>query len=493
MSVGIPISDVKKNLATKLQAELVVQESNHILKLYIIDRASERVWIPYYYGKTLCVTDEPFEKSYGTTDISSIHANTKNVQDINFDIYFQLMRDQPEVIKECLDYLYRDGCLIFKGCTGFGKSIAIMYTAYSLKKLTIVYVTRDLFCKQLKQDFCKMTNAVVWAPDGKTKTPPNNVQVIIVMPGRFHYIPLDLVKKVGVLIVDEVHTVCTPQNVLPLLSIHPQYVMGCSATPTRRGVLHTMLKTMFGPNRVIRSLDVPLRVIKWNTGIRIPYFPGGRGADWTAHAEYVCTCDERHMAIAEVVAKIIGMNKEESESSDISELFARFSPPKRKEKETDERYEERKKALKPPYKIIGLTGNVKDHIPSLKEVFKEKGISCDHMDGKKPFYDECDILLGHPSKVGVGFDQKATCRNFSGIRINVVFQFLSCKSVELAEQEVGRGCRADVCFLICMVDNNQISRNHWNKGMLPFLETLDDIEILEYPDLEKKKRERKNK
>lgn len=493
MSVGIPISEVKKKLAIKLQDELNINEGKQPLKLYIIDKPSGKVWVPYYHGKLLCVTDKPFEKSYGKVSISDVSANTSNKYDAKFDIYFELLGDQPEVLKECLDFLYNDGCVILKACTGFGKSIAIMYSAFSLGKLTIVYVTRDIFCKQLKQDFCKMTNAVVWEPHHKSKVPPANVQVIIVMPGRFHYVPENLVKQVGTLIVDEVQTVSTFQNVGPLLSIHPQYVMGCSATPTRRGVLHPMLKTIFGPNRVIRSLETPLRVIKWNTGIRIPYFQGGKGADWSAHVEYVCTCEERHVSIAEFVGKIIAMNSENSESSDISDLFAQFSPPKRKENESDEQYEKRKQALKPPYKIIGLTGNVKDHIPSLKEVLLEKGISCDHMDAKKPYYDECDILLGHPSKVGVGFDQKATCRNFSGTRINVVFQFLSCKSVELAEQEVGRGCRADLCFLICMVDNNQISKNHWNKGMLPFLETLDDVEILEYPNLEKKKRERKKK
>jgi superfamily II DNA or RNA helicase len=111
-------------------------------------------------------------------------------------------------------------------------------------------------------------------------------------------------------------------------------------------------------------------------------------------------------------------------------------------------------------KILVLTDR-KEMIEQISKRLEEKNIEHDFLFGSKKKYKDTKILLGTWAKIGVGFDEKTACENFSGIRIDLVFLLFSTKQTWLVEQSVGRAFRADMPAVVDFVDNHGTSKSHF--------------------------------
>lgn len=462
MAVCVKRSSITKKIAHKIHQELVLNNGTELMKFYNI--ADNLVALPYYYAKLLVEDAErPFADVLDILDVSHIKVNERK-QHVKrpFSVKFTLNERQVPIMDSVMKELEKNGSILLKACTGFGKSMAAMHVACEAGGglITFILVTRKQFCSQLAASFIEETDAVVWVPSDKKLVPPEGVNVIICMPLRFHYVPQDLIQNIGTLIIDEAHLTCTTQCIPVYLALKPRYIMALTATPKRRNGMDIMLKMLCGPKPIIKKLDTPVRVIKWNTGIKIPYFKGH--TMWNDHKLYIATHKERNQMIANFIGKVIAMRKRGPPKGDsVTQCLSYL---------TKEKWN----------KVICMTAEAQNHRKLIGEELDAIGVSHDYMDAKKHKYKESDCLFGTPDKVGTGFDQKSASSNFDGRRINVVLNTLMAATPEGNEQRAGRGCRAPICIFVCMVDKNRLSEKHWEEAILPYIAGLDDVEVVEY-------------
>lgn len=310
--------------------------------------------------------------------------------------------------------------------------------------------------------FRNFSDAVVWTPSHtkKERTPPQGVQIIITTPGRFHYIPPELLEKVGTLAIDEAPLVCCASCLPPLLSLRPRFIIGCTATLHRRDQMEVILDYLYGPAKVISRLDIPVRVIRVYTKIKVPYYPGRAGrADWDQHTKFLCSNEIRNALIIDLARKIIS-----APDGKADDKFSR----------TIQKISERNL-----HKIAMLTTRVEEHIEVLLPLLKKTGLSCDYLTGKKHKYNDCDVVLGTPAKMGIGFDAALSAKNYDGEPIDVVFQLISSATEDLVIQQLGRGCRVsdgNPAIFIMLIDQNRISTKHASIAEQA-LKQLDDVKF----------------
>lgn len=105
----------------------------------------------------------------------------------------------------------------------------------------------------------------------------------------------------------------------------------------------------------------------------------------------------------------------------------------------------------------------KELVVEVSKRLHSNGIKYDYLCGTKKTYSDSPILLGTYAKIGVGFDEKNACPDFSGTRINVVYIVFSTKQMWLLEQTAGRGFRSDMPTIVDFVDDNPICQNHFKQ------------------------------
>ena len=131
------------------------------------------------------------------------------------------------------------------------------------------------------------------------------------------------------------------------------------------------------------------------------------------------------------------------------------------------------------WKIILLTAR-KKHVTILKEMIEKENdkIKIGVMMGNAKSYNDCDILLGTGSKIGVGFDEKMSCQDFQGIRSDLLIYCSTNKKEGVINQYCGRVLRADKPMIIQLVDNNPAIKRHWNIAKKWYSEHGGNIEEL---------------
>lgn len=468
MTTSVLSSSLLQATKARMGRDLLwISEKNAQMNLFRLQNGDKEIVVPYYYGKMLAMnqlvpfdTLEAREPVYMPINQHSTHRR------IDFGISFELTKRQQPILAEVNRQVRRRGALTLKACTGFGKSMALIYMSGILKWLTLVYVTGTTYLTQIADAYRNDTNAVVWIPSKKNQTPPPNVQVILVMPKRIKYVPKDILDAVGTVIVDETHLICTPEFIKPLFLLQPRYLLTMSATITKRGQSLRELELLCGSYHIEVPLEVPIRMIKINTNIKVPVFTNAQGLDWNQHLEYLATNKQRNAFVAKVLADIMALNGEPTPDNPMHQLLEQFDLPDTLK-------------TRPKSKIITVLANIKDHQDALTAELKEQNLTSDYVDGSKHRYNDCDVLMGVFGKVGTGFDQKSSCIDFRGDRFSWVVPTLSFAQEEVYSQLWGRGCRSEVCFVIFFQDNHAVTKKHWKNYVFPLLSRLKDTQVIE--------------
>lgn len=438
---------------------------------YTWDSAKRHLRVPFRYGVGLT-------KSFPNDKIE------RPRRPISFT--GQLFDRQVPVAEEAMEHLKKQGATTIRVYPGFGKTILAAYIAAQLGETVLVLAHREILVEQWAGTFLSVTDADVWvvnrklAPgevplvpkrraDGSSGPPPPPEKkgksqkggkkksakkeepeiapspepvemvvpnVLICMDQRWKWLTEEVRDSVGMLVIDEAHTFCTPSRVETILSFRPKYVVAETATLERTDGLHAMIQSVCGTHGIIKISEKPFHVTKLMTGVRPERRTTKQGKiDWAHLVRTTLMREERN----ELIYSIVQAN--------------------------------------PSFKILVLTSLVA-HAKELSKGLNERGVSADFMAGTKKKYRECACLCASTSKVGTGFDQNATnCIGYDGVRFNLVLMVCSFKKEALLEQCVGRAFRSDSPNVIHFVDEDNIYKSHWRVAEKWYRSRMGEISV----------------
>lgn len=340
---------------------------------------------------------------------------------VKYSFTKQLYHSQVQIIEDAIDGLTKYGSCILNLYTGFGKTVVSAYLGAWSQKITLVLYTNTILEPQWESTFRDFTDARIWIVKPNNPPPPEGPHVILCMNTRFNLLSKEYVKNIGTVIYDEADTFCTPGRVNCLLGVTPKYVIAATATLQREDGMHAMIESVCGTNNVIRKISrKPFLVYKYMTGIHIEQKINKQGTvDWAQITKDQAHSRERNFLIYNLIR--CNMNS----------------------------------------KILILTWRKDDHVIPLANWLSQMGLNVDYMAGTKKNYSDSHVLVGTISKIGRGFDEKAACDNYNGIRINLLILVGSTQSVKLLEQVAGRVFRSEFPQIVHFVDECNVSKNHW--------------------------------
>lgn len=361
------------------------------------------VYLPYHFGR----------KKFPLTSFPSYEAR-------DFTFTGNLFPYQSDLVKKAEEQLEKYGTTLLSIYTGGGKTIMSVYLAAQLKLLTLIIVHRRTLVEQWRETLDKTTDSKVFIVGTKIEEISQDISVIITMDTRFHKIPENTREKIGLVILDEAHLLCTPKRVPILLGTQPRYIIGATATPFREDNLFIMMNALLGNHQVQKLLEKEFKLVRVLTGITPELKQNRQGhLDWSHMVTSLCHSEERNELLFSLLEE------------------------------------------HPKDKIMILSWHV-GHCRSLNQELQKRGKSSALFVNNVIKYDDASILIATFSKGGVGFDQSSLAQNFDGHRINVLILMGTTKSQNLIQQVFGRAFRApqDISIYI-FIDEVGVSKSHW--------------------------------
>ena len=361
-----------------------------------------------------------FAKKLFKEELSQNKFQLPTHKDYPFEFTKDLFSHQIPIAKQALDLLKTNHSVLLNLFTGFGKTIMGAYLSSQLQKRTIVLSTQSILPKQWEETFSTFTNAKVEVYDGsKKKFPSDDVQIVICTSGVLKNIPYEIRKTFGTILLDEVHSFCTKTRIYTTLLLEPTYIIAETATFERPDGGEIMMRSVIGYNDVIVPLKKSFNVYAIETGVKPEIQLDRRGKMiWSKFVSSLVQDEFRNDLIVSWIVK--NTNR----------------------------------------KILVLTDR-KEMIEQISKRLEIKGLEHDFLFGSKKKYKDTKILLGTWAKIGVGFDEKNACENFSGIRIDLVFLLFSTKQSWLVEQSVGRAFRSEMPVVVDFIDDHPTSKSHF--------------------------------
>ena len=351
---------------------------------------------------------------------------------------------QEDVLSIAETHYEKFKCAFFNVFCSFGKTVVAAYRSHvfsQLGLLTLVLAPRTMIRKSWVGTFKNHTNAKVYVVGVTKGEIPDDVQVIVSLDQSVSKIPKEILKKVGHLVLDEAHMYCTDSKIRSLLATEPEYITCLTATYKRDDGFHTMLDLLVGPNKITRISSKEFKVFRFGTKMTPKnYTVTERGVMWSSVAKQIDIIPGRD----ELIMKILNRYKNK-------------------------------------HKIMIVTRHI-EHVNVLGEKIQGTlNITPAKIAGNVQSYDDSSIIVGTISKIGVGFDEKESCSNWDGCRIDML---ILASSVRKPEQIVGRAFRANLPIIIDMVDSFPNCYKHWAERKEWYISRNADIGNLTAKSLE---------
>jgi superfamily II DNA or RNA helicase len=389
---------------------------------YWIDKPNNQIILPYTFANALLGKHINSHLSYPMS---------------KFNFLGQLRDYQIPLVNTALLQLKEKGTTTLLLGTGAGKSIISAYLASQLEGIALILTNRETIQTGWVETFASSTDAKVWVIDSKMKI-PEKCNVIITMDGKFEKIPWEIMKMVSTFVIDECHSFSTKSQVPVLLGVQPKYVIACTATLERPDGMHSMIHLIAGTHKVEYKIEKPFTVYAIFTGIETEIELTKQGtANWAKLVKDLSMDEKRNSYIVDLVEQ----NKN--------------------------------------FKIMILSWNVA-HVNLLTEMLIKKGISVDKLAGTKSKYVDSQVLIGTISKVSTGFDAKNVAIDWDGRNIDMLMLVGSTKSYNLHIQSIGRAFRCDSPIIFDIVDENKITKRHWNERRKNYEEMNSKIIYVEH-------------
>lgn len=262
--------------------------------LYDIDDTNQFLFLPfsysYHHATSLSLPSYPnddreFSKS------STPYSFQGTLNDI-----------QTLIRKETFSILNRTRSLLISLHCGAGKTAYAIYLASKLHYPTCILAHRVTILHQWKYSIEKFTpQATVQILTSKNKLHPN-MDFYIINTSSVEKRPKSDFRHIGVLIVDEAHTICTPGMAKSLYSFFPKYLIGLTATPLRSDHMNQLLDIYFGPDIIRKTLWRPFNVYTIDTTFcPKPKLSKTGDLDWNEVLNQQCTHSDRNHLILSIL------------------------------------------------------------------------------------------------------------------------------------------------------------------------------------------------
>ena len=300
----IKISDLtekeKKLVNRELFVAPVTLNDDFPKKFKVFKRNDTHVVVPRYWAlenlKRLPVTHD-----YGV--VEPMNTTVKFTGSLRKEL------KQTEATDALLKQLRDMGGGILSLDTGFGKTVCSIFTACELKVKTMILVHKKFLEEQFEETIKRFVpNAKISKVRGDSCDLSGDfiiasIQTLMVRK----YTDFD---GIGCLIVDEAHHICAESFSQTMFGISFKYVIGLSATPTRRDgltrVLHWFMGTMAFEARRMNQKNVCVKIIPFTHAEFKKPPPVNKRGDicYTSLITKICDIRDRTMFIAEETKKI---------------------------------------------------------------------------------------------------------------------------------------------------------------------------------------------
>ena len=267
-----PVEVVKKVVKEKLP-QAVLDADRYIGKRgYVIrknrfteaqiEKLQEDLYVKPSINETFGADSEPFEvylendnkiylpKFYGIAEFGQVPPEcniTSKGKDIDLDFKLELRPHQVIAAEKTMEAYYNRGGGILSLYCGAGKTILALYFISMLKKKTLIIVHKTFLMNQWKEriEFA-LPNAKVGILQGPRFDKDCDILIAMLQSLSFKQYPRESFDDIGHVIIDECHRVPSKCFSRALFKINTQYMVGLSATPTRKDGLTKVLKWFVG-------------------------------------------------------------------------------------------------------------------------------------------------------------------------------------------------------------------------------------------------------
>lgn len=423
---------------------------DHSVDAFIWNKAEKTIDIPFYSGKQfysplVCYLQLSQTK---TKDMSQSIKLSNNMNQAlsksKFNVTFTgtAKEEQVSMIVEAIQYLVADDAVLLQGRPGFGKTFISVYCATQIGFATLIVVNRTNLLKQWRETVLKFTTGKPWVVGEKLPTNPDGspakVDFVIAMIDSLNKIDESYLLKFGTLILDEAHMLMTPKQVPPILKVRPVKLILSTATPDRDPRTTALIKSFVHTNRVVRKYTGYLKVIRYETGIRVEEKMRKVGRreklDWS-------DLQKQFQASAARNQKIVDWMKINIASNNTNKNIGKT----------------------PRHKGMILTWG-KDHAKQLCTLLQNEGISADYFSGTKKTHVNCDVLVGTFSKMGAGYDPSSN-EDWDQIHYDLLLLVGTTKSLAGTEQYIGRVFRSEKPHVVIFIDSHDNCESHYKEMM----------------------------
>ena len=294
--------DIRKKLSREL--EVIPRETNYgkqesILCFKIENKDEENK--KKYFIKL------PFSYVYHNTTTLGLktafpNGNIDYSRSSGYEFTGTLNRVQSEVKDEVYDILNRTRSILISLFCGCGKTIFSIFLASKLQYKTIVLCHRLNLIDQWEYSIRKV------CPDASIQIVSGNT--VIDKDVDFCIMNVSNVTKrgdnefshIGLLIIDEAHTICTENLSQSLFWFQPKYTIALTATPERTDGKGKILELYFGPERIERKLWRPFNCYAIHTMFKPTVKQNRQGRlDWSGVLESQALNEDRNDMIVDLI------------------------------------------------------------------------------------------------------------------------------------------------------------------------------------------------
>jgi superfamily II DNA or RNA helicase len=233
---NVSVEELRKTLTVKPYIPKVfVANQNSIPRYKVYKEVEDALYLPKHYG-----IDNFGVPSSTTRDVPQTH-------DSHWSFQGNLRTAQAAVVDSFLRPTPRDGILSLH--TGGGKTVCALYIASQLKVPALVIVHNSFLRDQWEE---RVKGFLPFARIGRIQGDKCEVEgkdVIIAMLQTISMrdIPIKTFSPIGLVIVDECHHIASEVFVQALPKVTSKYMLGLSATPTRKDGLMNVAHWFLGP------------------------------------------------------------------------------------------------------------------------------------------------------------------------------------------------------------------------------------------------------
>ena len=232
----VPVEELRKVLTVKPQVPKVfVSNPNAVPRYKVYGEVQDALYLPKHFG---------IEK-YGEPKETTRDVNC--TPDIHWTFQGTLRDKQLPVVNSFLKPKPHDGIISLH--TGGGKTVCALYIASQLKLPTLVIV-HNSFLRDQWEERVKMflPHARIGRIQGDLcEIEHKDIVIAMLQTLSMKEIPISTFKPLGLVIVDECHHIASEVFVQALPKVTSKYMLGLSATPTRKDGLMHVAHWFLGP------------------------------------------------------------------------------------------------------------------------------------------------------------------------------------------------------------------------------------------------------